>query len=48
MKNELVVGALIQPKNRDYMLDGAEREAHLELRDDDLSYCIRTGGRLWL
>lgn len=39
--NKIFAG-LIQPKDRDYKLHNGTREEHLEIRDDDLSYALRT------
>ena len=37
-----VYAGLIQPKDRDYKLHNGTRKEHLEIRDDDLCYALRT------
>lgn len=38
----MIFAGLIQPKDRDYKLHNGTRKEHLEIRDDDLCYALRT------
>lgn len=42
---KIAISALIQPKDRDYSQKSGRREEHLEIRDDEFCYNLRTGGQ---